>query len=170
MWLVNRLIIIVFVSFSLSGCVMMNSHSVPVKLERVEFVKANPFGQRFRLNFSIQNDQSKKLFVRTLDYKIMVNGIQITKGEEQIWQEIPAFSTSQVNILVSTNIWEQLKSIAMSIKNYKQIDYYLTGSLVTGNFFQQRVSYINHTGSLTPDQLPMKKLQKLKKLAPTLNF
>ncbi len=164
------MIITLLVSAPLSGCVMMNSHPVEVKLESLEFVKANPFEQRFKLNINIKNSQSKKLFVRTLDYKVLLNGIEISTGEEPIWQDIPAFSTQQFDILVSTNIWGELKPIINSIKDTREINYYLTGNLVTGSLFNQRISYVRHSGTLTPDQLPMKKIQRLQKLAPALNF
>lgn len=54
MCLVKKMIITLLVSAPLSGCVMMNSHPVEVKLESLEFVKANPFEQRFKLNINIK--------------------------------------------------------------------------------------------------------------------
>lgn len=170
MWLVTRLIITLLVSAPLSGCVMINSYPVEVKLENLEFVRANPFEQRFKLNLSINNPRSKELYIRTLNYRVLLNGIEISTGEQPIWQEIAPFSSQQVNILVSTNIWGQLKPIVNSIKSAQEVNYYLVGNLVTGGLFTQRTSYVRHEGTLTPEQLPMKKIQRLQELAPSFDF
>lgn len=152
-------LILMFALVFLQGCVM-SSYSTGVKLSSLEFVKANPFEQRFIFNMDIKNTHSKPLFVRVLHYKLMVNGILIHEGEEFIWQDIPQFSNQQVSVLVSTSIWGQLEPIFQSIKKYKEINYYLTGQLTTGSLFYQKKSYFNYSGTLTPDQLPLKKLQK----------
>lgn len=170
MWLVTRLIITLLVSAPLAGCVMINSRSVEVKLENLEFVRANPFEQRFKLNLVINNPRSESLYVRTLDYKVLLHGIEISAGEQPIWQNIPPFSSQQVNMVVSTNIWGQLKPIVNSIKNTREVNYYLVGNLITGGLFTQRTSYVRHEGTLTPEQLPMKKIQRLQELSPSFNF
>lgn len=161
----SKAIVLLILSF-LAGCVMMSSTPAEVKLHSLEFVKANPFEQRFILSINIRNTSSKSLFVRTLHYKIMINGIPISSDEQFIWREIPAFSTQQVDILISANIWAQLKPLVRTIKDYGEINYYLSGKIITGSLFYQKVSYINHSGTLTPDQLPKDKIDRLRKKLP----
>lgn len=162
-----KLKLVFLLALALSGCVMMSSHPAEVKLEGIEFIRANPFEQRFVLNIKIKNTSSKSLFLRNLDYKIYLNGLVIAKGEQFVWREIAGFATDQLEIVVTTNIWHQLKPIISSIKEYQAINYYLAGKLTSGNLLYQQVSYINYSGTLTPDQLPKDKIDKLLKKIPS---
>lgn len=167
MWqLLIKLKLVIILAFSLSSCVLMNRHPAEVKLQGIDFVKANPFEQRFIININIKNTTSKPLFVRTLNYRLLVNGLTIASGEQFIWREISGFASEQVAILVSTSLWSQLKPIFRSIKDVRAINYYLTGELTTGNLLVKQISPINHAGTLTSEQLPKDKLDKFRKKIP----
>ncbi len=155
---------------TLSGCVVTNNRPIDVTMDSLQLLRVSPFEQRFKLTMAINNKSSQELFVRRLNYKVMLSDLEITSGEELIWKAVPAFSTQEIEIFFSTNIWEQLGPVFAIVKESGQLNYYLTGELNTGSLLYQQVSDIHYTSTLTQDQLPMKKLNKLQKLMPNLGF
>lgn len=154
----------------LSGCVVMRNQPVIVEVKNLKLLRVSPFDQRFKVIMVISNQGSKELFVRRLKYHVILGSLEISSGEELIWKTVPAFSTQEIDMFFSTNIWGQLSPIFASAKENGQLNYYLEGELKTGNLFYQEVSYIRYANALTQDQLPMKKLEKLQKLMPNLSF
>lgn len=158
------------VIMTLSGCVVTSNRPIDVTMERLQLLRVSPFDQRFKLTLAINNKSSQALYVRRLNYSVMLSNLEITSGQEDVWKSVPAFSTQKIEIFFSTNIWGQLGPIFAIVKEERQLNYHLTGELSTGSLLYQQISYIHYTSALTKDQLPMKKLQKLQKLIPNLGF
>lgn len=168
--LLNNLIILIITALLLVGCVTSSIKPIDTKLEKLSIIKITPFGQSFKLWINVQNKSNQAIYLRTLDYKLSLNNIQVAAGREAIWRAIPAFSSHVFSINISANIWEQFKSIIATIKDTQKINYYFTGELMMGGLiFQERI-YIQQADALTMDDLPLKKLQKLQHLIPKFSL
>ena len=168
--LLNSFILLIISGLLLTGCVTSSTQPVDIKIKKLILTKITPFGQSVKLSIDIQNKSSQPIYLRTLDYKLSLNGVQISEGEESLWRTIPAFSTYSFSIDVVANVWEQFKPVIATIKDTREINYYFTGELMTGNImFQERV-YIQQADTLTMNDLPLKKIQKLQHLIPNLGL
>lgn len=151
-----------------SGCVTTNSQPVSTEVTKLSIIKITPFGQNFKLWFTIHNKGSEPIYMRTFDYNLSLNNVPISKGNEALWRTIPAFSTYDFSIDLSANVWEQFKPIIATVKDTQKMDYYFSGELITGNIISQNRISIRHADTLTADDLPLKKIQRLQQFIPGL--
>lgn len=164
--LLNGFINVVIIGLLLTGCVTSNTQPIDTEVKKVSIIKVTPFGQDFRLWVDIKNEGSEPIHLRILDYKLSLNDIPISEGSEDIWQTLPAFSTRSVAIDISTNVWEQFKLIIEALQDTQQINYTFNGKLITGNMILQERVYIQQADTLTANDLPLKKIERLQRLIP----
>lgn len=147
----------------LYGCTRFSVYPPDVKLAGITIAKVTLVQQDFNLLIDITNTENKAIFVRTINYSLKVNGLLLAEGDDFVWKTIPAKGVQQVSIKVSANLWGQLLPLFQTAKSNQQLSYYFSGKLVTGNLFFRRVTDIHYSGELTPEQIPVKYINKLQK-------
>lgn len=143
---------------TLSGCASWFTGDLQkpvVRLVKVDVVKAKLLEQRFLLRFRIDNPNDTSLSVRSLDYRVTLNDVELADGEASTRFSVPAHGRHEFEIPVRTNLWRHLKGIVRALEKLDQpIRYSFQGSVKTGWLFGSRV-HLSRNGEIIPgDYIP----------------
>ena len=138
---------------TLSGCASWFTGDLQkpvVRLVKVDVVKAKLLEQRFLLHFSVDNPNDSSLSVRSLDYRVTLNDVELADGEANTRFSVPAHGRHEFEIPVRTNLWRHLKGIVRALEKLDQpIRYSFQGSVKTGLLFGSRV-HLSRNGEIIP--------------------
>ncbi|WP_248745182.1 LEA type 2 family protein [Pseudomonas sp. MWU12-2037] len=142
---------------TLSGCSSWfdgGTREPEVRLVRVELIKARLVQQKFRLHFRVDNPNDDSLTVRSLHYRLYLDGWLLSEGESETgWFTVEANSHASLVIPVRTNLWEHLRDLTKRLKHpHDPIPYRLEGELETGLFLSHDV-HLERKGEIIPAEI-----------------
>ncbi len=141
---------------TLSGCSSWFDSSArdpEVRLVRVELVKARLVQQKFRLHFRVDNPNDDSLTVRSLHYRLYLDGWLLSEGESDGWFTVEANGHASLVIPARTNLWEHLRDLNKRLKHpHEPIPYRLEGELETGLFLSHDV-HLERKGEIIPAEI-----------------
>ncbi|WVV64659.1 LEA type 2 family protein [Pseudomonas batumici] len=144
------------VLLTLSGCASWfdtSARDPEVRLVRVELVKARLVQQKFRLHFRVDNPNDDSLTVRSLHYRLYLDGWLLSEGESEGWFTVEANNHASLVIPARTNLWEHLRDLTKRLKHpHEPIPYRLEGELETGLLFSHDV-HLERKGEIIPAEI-----------------
>ncbi|MFQ6576032.1 LEA type 2 family protein [Pseudomonas sp. UM16] len=151
-----RLLLFSFLILQLTGCAswLSDDYRDPeVHLVKVEVVKVRLLEQEFILHVRVDNPNDGRLFIRYLNYRVRLNDLLLTEGEESLWRSVGGHARRTFKIPVRTNLWQQVKPLAKMLKNTDQpLRYRLDGELISGLIFSREL-HLSRSGEIIPGDL-----------------
>ncbi|KWT00477.1 MULTISPECIES: LEA type 2 family protein [Pseudomonas syringae group] len=153
---ITRITSLALVMFGLSGCSYLSFdrfEDPEVQLLKVQVVKARLTQQDFKLYFEVDNPNDSSLFVRGLNYKIMLNEVVLADGKSSDWFFVDGHSQKTFVVPIRTNLWGHARYIAQLLKKPDELIHYrFEGKLKTGMVFRHSVR-IGKSGDVAPYEL-----------------
>lgn len=124
-----RFWIVLFVII-LSGCPWTKKlEPLQVNLTSIELDEFKFLGSSFLLELTARNPNDIPLKVKGIDCNIEINGKQFANGTSEVNEEIPAFGSATIPVVVQSSAWKLIKGAYGLAGGAGSLKYNITGKM-----------------------------------------
>lgn len=132
----------------LAGCASQMHFEAPqLTVMSMQVQTADLFSQRMLVHMRVVNPNDRALPVKSIEYRIEVNGSQFAQGLADQPFVVPAKGEAEFDVQVTANLATALSQILGKKNSRDTLDYRLIGSVSLSSGFLRRIPF-DETGSV----------------------
>jgi LEA14-like dessication related protein len=135
----------------LSACASMGGKLLPPHLTLVGAgtTSADMFSQQFRVRVHVENPYATALPIKSIDYKLFLEGDSFAEGESAAPFVVPANGQKEFDLTVHTNFASSVARLLSRLTgtDRKSIEYAFAGHLVIDKTFSPKLGF-SETGTV----------------------
>lgn len=127
----------------LGGCASTASKLVPPQFSLVaaSMTSGDMFSQQFRVRLHVQNPNARALPVKSIDYKLFLEGDSFAEGASEAPFVVPANGEQEFDLLVRTNFMSSIGRLLSRITNSNSVRYDFSGNVVIDMAFSPKIPF-----------------------------
>jgi len=104
---------------------------------------ADIFSQQFRVRVHVENPNARTLPIKSIDYKLFLEGDYFAQGESEAPFVVPANGEKEFDLVMSTNFVSSIGRLLSRLNgtNNSTIQYTFTGNVVVDTTFSPKLKF-----------------------------
>jgi LEA14-like dessication related protein len=133
---------------SLAGCALTPKLEAPdITLKGVSMTSADIFSQSFLVRVHVRNPNDRDIPVKSIDYKLFLEGDSFAEGLMSDPFVIPALGETEFEVPIRTNFVSSLGRLVSRLQGRKEVNYVLEGKVQTDLGIFKKIPF-RETGSM----------------------
>ena len=122
-------VVCVSLLLGLGACSLTPKLETPrLTIVSVAMMSADMFNQQFLVHLNVQNPNDRELAIKTIDYKLFLEGDSFAEGNSQSFV-VPAKGETEFDLTVHTNFVSSLGRLLSRLSGRKTVNYVLEGKV-----------------------------------------
>jgi LEA14-like dessication related protein len=119
-----------------------------LSLVRIAMTSADIFNQQFLVRVRVENPNDRELPVKSIDYKLFLEGDSFAEGNSNKPFVVPAMGESEFEMVVRTNFVSGLGRLMSRLNGRDQVEYVIEGKVLTDLGMVKKIPF-QETGTVS---------------------
>ncbi|HTU66244.1 MAG TPA: LEA type 2 family protein [Steroidobacteraceae bacterium] len=124
-----------------AGCATTKLQAPQLTVMSMQVQSADLFSQRMLVHMRVVNPNARELPVKSIDYRIVVDGADLAQGMADKPFVVPAMGEAEFDVQVTANLATALSQILGRKGSKDTLDYRLIGSVSLSSGFLRRIPF-----------------------------